>query len=201
MKIRKLHRLIGLVMLLPFFGWAITGFVFFIKPGYQDAYELLQPKTYPLDKQIVITPEPSWLEFKYLRTVLGDHLLARTAQGWQHLDPATLALRKKPTADEINRLLTDAFATNPARYGRVTEIDNNAVTTSTDVRVALDWNRLSLQQRGRDTERLDRLYKIHYLQWTGVKWLDQIIGVVGLACIVGLSSLGLLLQFNRPTAR
>jgi hypothetical protein len=149
----------------------------------------------------VIRPETSWLEFKYFKTILGDHLLVRTAQGWQHLDPASLAVRKKPTADEISRLLLDAFSTNPARYGQVTAISNNVVTTSTNVRVTLDWNRLSLQQRGRDTERIDRLYKIHYLQWTGVKWLDQVIGLIGLVCLVGLSILGLLLQFNRPGTR
>ena len=37
MKIRKLHRIIGLILLLPFFGWAITGFIFFLKPGYAGA--------------------------------------------------------------------------------------------------------------------------------------------------------------------
>lgn len=49
MKTRKLHRVIGLVMLLPLFGWAITGFIFFLKPGYEGAYELLQLKTYSVD--------------------------------------------------------------------------------------------------------------------------------------------------------
>lgn len=196
MQIRKLHRLIGLVMLLPLLGWASTGLVFFIKPGYQGAYELLQPKTYPVDKQVVITPQPSWLEFRYLRTVLGDHLLVRIAQGWQHLDPATLALRKTPTTDEISRLLLDAFATNPVRYGQVTQINNNVATTSTNVQIVLDWNRLSIQQRGRDTERIDWLYKIHYLQWTGVKWVDRIIGILGITCITILSILGLMLAFN-----
>ncbi len=183
-------------MLLPLFGWAITGFVFFIKPGYEGAYELLQPKTYPLDKPIAVTPAPSWLEFKYLKTVLGDHLLVRTVQGWQQLDPATLSLRKKPTNDEINTLLMDAFSTNPGRYGQISEINGNVATTSTNVRVTLDWNRLSLQQRGSDTDRIDRLYKIHYLQWTGVKWLDRVLGVVGLALVAILSILGLLLWFK-----
>ena len=196
MKARKLHRLIGLVMLLPLLGWAGTGLVFFIKPGYQGAYELLQPKAYPVDKQVVITPQPSWLEFRYLRTVLGDHLLVRTTPGWQHLDPATLALRKTPTADEINRLLLDAFATNPTRYGQITQINNNVATTSTNVQIVVDWNRLSLQQRGRDTERIDWLYKIHYLQWTGVKWFDRAIGILGITCITILSILGLRLGLN-----
>ncbi len=196
MKLRKLHRIIGLVMLLPLFGGAITGLVFFLKPGYEGAYELLQPKTYPLDGQVIIKPDPTWLECKYFRTILGHHLLVRTAQGWQHLDPLTLTVKKNPTTDEIKLLLTDAFSSNPSRYGQITELANDAVTTSTQVRISLDWRRLSLQQRGRDTDRIDWLYKLHYLQWTGVKKMDKVIGLVGIALLVILSVLGLLLQFD-----
>ena len=79
MKTRKLHRVIGLVMLLPLFGWALTGFIFFVKPGYEGAYELLQPKTYPMgDEKIAVTPDASWLEFRCFKTILGNHLLVRT---------------------------------------------------------------------------------------------------------------------------
>ena len=58
MKIRSLHRLIGILLLLPFVGWAVTGAIFFLKPGYAGAYDLLAVKTYPLDAatQIKATP-------------------------------------------------------------------------------------------------------------------------------------------------
>lgn len=183
-------------MLLPFFGWALTGLVFFFKPGYDEAYELLQPKTYPMNGQLTLSPAPSWLEFRYCRTILGNHLIVRTAQGWQHLDPLTLTLKQKPTTDEIKTLLTDAFSTNPNRYGQISELTNEVATTNTQVRVTWDWNRLSLQQRGRDTERIDWLYKIHYLQWTGVKAIDKVVGMIGIGLIVVLSLLGLWLQFD-----
>ena len=98
------------------------------------------------------------------------------------------------TEEEIKKLLLDAFSANPQRYGQVSTIEGGTVTTTTNVRVALNWNRLSLQQTGKDTERIDWLYKIHYLQWTGVKWLDRILGMLGLALIVILSVLGLMLQ-------
>ncbi len=200
-KARKLHRVVGLVMLLPLFGWAITGFIFFVKPGYEGAYELLQPKTYPMDgSKLALTPDSSWLEFRYFKTILGNHLIVRTAQGWQHLDPTTLAVRAKPSDDEIKKLLLDAFSVNPGRYGQVSAIAGGTATTTTNVRVALNWNRLSLQQTGKDTDRIDWLYKIHYLQWTGVKWMDRILGMVGLALIVVLSFLGLMLQ-RKPSAR
>lgn len=183
-------------MLLPFFGWAATGLVFFLKPGYAGAYELLQPKTYPLERQVSITPDPSWLEMRYLRTVLGDHLIVRTVKGWQHLDPTTLAPKEKPSPDDVRRLMDDAFSQNPTRYGQITEVTGETVATTTNVRVTLNWNRLSLQQSGKDTDLIDRLYKIHYLQWTGVKWIDQVLGVAGLILIAALSVLGLILAFN-----
>ncbi|MGH9831874.1 MAG: PepSY domain-containing protein [Blastocatellia bacterium] len=197
---RKLHRIVGLVMLLPFFGWAITGFVFFVKPGYEGAYELLQPKTYPMDgEKIALTPNPTWLELRCFRTILGNHLIVRTEQGWQHLDPATSAVRAKPTDDEIKKLLLDAFSANPGRYGQISTIAGATATTTTNVRVTLNWNRLSLQQAGKDTDRIDWLYKIHYLQWTGVKWVDRALGMLGLALIIILSVLGLTLLL-KPSA-
>jgi hypothetical protein len=120
----------------------------------------------------------------------------RTAQGWQHLDPTTRTLKGKPTGDEVKALMTDAFTRNPARYGQIADLSGETATTNTGVRVTLNWDRLSLQQAGKDTDRIDRLYKIHYLQWTGVKWVDQILGMTGLALIAVLSILGFMLGFN-----
>lgn len=189
-------------MLLPLFGWVVTGFVFFLKPGYAEAYESLPLRTYPLAEHLTIMPNSAWLEVRVCRTVLGPHLLVRMASGWQQLDPVTLAERKPPTADEVKALLTDAFAVHPERYGTITAVANHTATTSTQVQVSLDWPRLSLQQRGRDTDWIDRLYKIHYLQWTGIKSVDKVLGIVGLVLIGGLSLLGLLLQLNiRSAAR
>jgi hypothetical protein len=196
MSVRKWHRVLGLVMLLPLFGWTITGLVFFLKPGYEGAYELLQLKTYPLEQPVMLTSQPAWREFRCLKTILGNHLLVRTAQGWQQLDPALLTVRTMPSEADLRKLLQDAFTANPTRYGTVAAINGATITTSTKVQVTLDWNRLSAQQRGPDTDRIDRLYKIHYLQWTGIKWLDKVVGLLGLALLIGLSVLGLLLAFN-----
>lgn len=194
---RRLHRVIGLVLLLPFLGWAATGFVFFLKPGYAGAYAMLAPKRYPLDASLRVVPDPAWLEFRCLRTVLGDHLLARTERGWAHLDPATKKPRPAPTDDEFRRLLADAFSADPARYGAVVSAAGNAARTDTGVAVTLDWDTLSLSQRGRDTDRIDLLYRIHYLQWTGVKAVDRPLGVVGLALVAALALLGVRLALRR----
>jgi hypothetical protein len=194
---RRLHKVIGIVLLLPFLGWAVTGLVFFIKPGYAGAYELLRPKTYSLNRSFLINPQPSWMEYRCLRTVLGDHLLARTGSGWEHLDPTDMRAREVPGRDGLKLLLDDAISVNPSRYGRILTITDRVARTDTGIEIKLDWNSLTLQQKGRDTEVLDFLYRIHYLQWTGYRIPDRILGVVGLILIVSLSALGLRLALTK----
>jgi hypothetical protein len=197
MTTRALHRVAGIVMLLPLTGWAVTGAVFFLKPGYAGAYELLQVKTYPLAASIALETDPSWTEARIVKTILGEHLLARTSRGWIHLDPHSRQPWTDPTADEVSELVTDAFSANPQRYGRVASIDNYNITTDTGVRVELDWGRLALTQSGKDTDRIDTLYKIHYLQWTGINAVDKALGGLGILLILALSVLGARLFFAK----
>jgi len=189
MRIRSLHRLIGLVLLLPFLGWAATGIVFFVKPGYGGAYEQLSVRTYPLENTAIVA-SPQWQELRFVRTVLGDHLLARTTEGWQHLDAGTGALLAPPDEDALRRLLEDAFTANPTRYGAIVAMTDDTVITDTGVEVRLDWHRLGLHQRGSDTALIDTLYRVHYLQWTGVAALDQILGLLGLGLLILMTLLG-----------
>lgn len=199
MTARRLHRLAGLVLLLPMLGWAGTGAIFFLKPGYDDAYSSLTVKTYPLEAPLAVKAPADWLEVRYLRTVLGPHLLARTATGWSQFDPVTLAPRPAPGEPDLRALLSEAIDANPVRYGSIVSIEGTSATTSTGAAVTLDWNRLSISQRGRDTDRIDWFYKVHYLQWTGIDMIDDVLGLTGLVLIVGLSLLGARLLL-RPMA-
>src|SRR4051794_28731464 len=131
MTVRKLHKLVGLVLLIPFFGWAITGFVFFLKPGYTAAYEILTPRTYPLSIGPETPVDRGWKEIRYLKTILGDHLLVKTNQGWLQLDPKTLQPRGVPNETELRTLLNDAFSANPSRYGQVANIIGTTAVTNT----------------------------------------------------------------------
>ena len=186
-------------MLLPLVAWALTGAAFFLKPGYGGAYASLPIRTYALTSGITLDARPGWHEVRRLRTVLGDHLLARTDIGWLHLDPRSLEAKALPAEGEIRTLLTDAFAIDPERYGHIVAVDRNVVTTDTGVRVTLDWNVLTLAQRGRDTDWIDRIYKIHYLQWTGIPVVDRILGGAGIVLVLLLSVLGLkLFVVRRP---
>jgi hypothetical protein len=134
---------------------------------------------------------------RYVRTILGNHLLVRTSEGALHLDPRTRQQRNKPTDVEVRQLITDALLVNPTRYGEITTISADEITTSTGIQVSLDWTRLSLQQRGPDTDRIDWLYRIHYLQWTGFKSVDKVLGLVGLTFVFVLTTLGAVLFFRR----
>ena len=196
MNVRKSHRIIGVALLLPFFGWALTGLVFFLKPGYAGAYEVLSPKYYALDQTLTINPDPAWLEFRCFKTVLGNHLIARTADGWLHLDPRNMRPRSLPTEDEIRLLLTDAFSAHPQRYGNITTISETSASTDTGVAIKIDWSRLSIQQRGKDTDRIDLLYKVHYLQWTGSGPIDRFVGLAGIFLVIALTTLGLRLAIK-----
>ncbi|MBI3650901.1 MAG: PepSY domain-containing protein [Acidobacteria bacterium] len=196
-KTRTLHRLIGLIMLLPFLGWAITGAIFFIKPGYAGAYEMLQVKTYPLAADQPIQANAAWLEMRYLKTILGEHLLVRTEEGWQHLDPQTHQPKPAPNEEATRTLLNDALAINPARYGQIVSVNGTNATTSTGVQVKLNWERMTLSQRGADTDRLDFFYRIHYLQWTGIASVDKILGGLGITFVVLLSLFGAILFFRK----
>src|ERR1041385_9027755 len=196
MRTRTTHRVIGIILLIPFVGWAITGLVFFLKPGYTGAYEALTPKVYPINNQVLISENPNWLEVRYLRTILGDHLLVRTEAGWMNLNPDD----KRPrlaTGDETRRLVQDALSVNPKRYGRIVAVNGDTVITDTGVVVTIDWNRMSLQQTGTDTKWIDSLYRVHYLQWTGIKSIDRIVGFTGITLVLVLTALGASLAFRR----
>jgi len=197
MTTRTLHRVIGIILLIPFVCWALTGLVFFIKPGYAGAYEVLTPKLYPLNNQLHVSEEPNWLEVRYLRTILGDHVLVRTESGWMTLNPDDKRPRRAATEEETRKLVQDAISVNPNRYGHVVLVNGDTVTTDTGVAVTIDWNRMSLQQTGKDTKRIDSLYRIHYLQWTGVKSIDRIVGFVGITLVLVLTGLGACLAFRR----
>lgn len=198
---RRWHRRLGLVLLLPLFGWAATGLVFFLKPGYRGAYAALQPRFLPLATAVPAPARPDWLEARRVRTRLGEHLLVKTASGRQHLHAETGEPFAVPPASELQALVAEAIAEDAARYGTIaralpTSDATAEFETTTGVRVELDWTSLTLQQRGRDTDRIDALYRVHYLQWTGVKAIDRVVGFVGLALLVGLSVLGLRLALR-----
>jgi hypothetical protein len=201
---RKIHRLLGIVLVLPICGWALTAFVFFIKPGYASAYGALSVREYAMDGIPALRPTGDWLETRTFRTILGPALLVRSQTGWRNLDPGTLAPRPLPDESDLRRLVEDATSASRARYGEIRSIARReadppgaTIATANGVRIELDWSDLSMQQSGRDTRLIDGLYKVHYLQWTGVRAVDRVVGAVGLVFLLALAILGIRLAFAK----
>jgi len=196
-KSRKLHKIIGLTLVLPMLGWTITGIIFFIKPGYQSAYEQLSVKTYPLSDSLMVRPKNEWQEVRLVNTTLGEHLLVKLPNKAVHLDPVSLAVKATPSEQEFKMLLRDAFTSNSERYGDILSVNGLSAKTSTGVEVKLDWANLRLSQAGHDTALINLFYKIHYLQWTPYKYVNQVLGILGLMLLILLTMLGIRLYTKK----
>lgn len=194
---KKWHKYLGWLMVLPFVAWAITGVFFFIKPGYQDAYASLTVKQYPLQQSYYLAGNPNWQEVRLLRSILGDHLLVKANDKWRQLDPHSLQPVNKPTETQVRNLVNDAISSNPERYGEIATIEGTQITTNTGVRINLNWQQMSLYQQGADTDFINQMYKIHYLQWTGIKAIDKVLGIVGLGLVLLLAGLGVWLSLSQ----
>lgn len=185
-----------MVMLIPLLLWSFTGLVFLIKPGYDGAYETLSPRLYDIPTRLAISPQAGWKEVKLFRTVLGDHLIVKDRGAWKHLDPHTLRERPAPSDKEIAALVSDAMQGNTKRYGNIEKVRSNSVVTGTGVVITLDWSDVTLHQRGADTDLIDTLYRIHYLQWLGDPTHDKLFGALGIVLLLALSGLGFFNYLN-----
>ena len=196
MIIRKQHRLLGGILLLPFIAWSLTGVFFLVRPAYEQAYSVLSPKTYSAD-QINISAQPEWQEVRLLKTVLGLHLLVKQEGGWQQLDPDSLEVRATPVEADLVSFVEDAISQDTLRYGELLPGESDPFRTSTGVTIAVNWDSLSLYQQGLDTRWIDRIYRIHYLQWTGIAFLDTILGVAGLLLLLLMTATGSAMLLRR----
>ena len=196
MIIRKQHRLLGGILLLPFIAWSLTGVFFLVRPAYEQAYSVLSPKTYSAD-QINISAQPEWQEVRLLKTVLGLHLLVKQEGGWQQLDPDSLEVRATPVEADLVSFVEDAISQDTLRYGELLPGESDPFRTSTGVTIAVNWDSLSLYQQGLDTRWIDRIYRIHYLQWTGIAFLDTILGVAGLLLLLLITATGSAMLLRR----
>jgi len=175
--------MVGILLLCPLFAWSLTGLIFLIQPGYGAAYEALGVKTYPLDTPIEIPANPQWQEARLLKTALGTHLLVRAVDGNLHFDAFTKAPFPPPDDTQIQRLIGDAIAGKAARYGELAAIEGDKITTTSGIEIQLYWETLGLRQYGNDTRWIDRLYSLHYLQWTGIDAIDKALGIAGLVLL------------------
>lgn len=81
---------------------------------------------------------------------------------WQRLDASTLLPFEAVTDTQALRLVKDAIAQNPERYGELEQTRAQYYVTSTGVEIRLDRDALTLQQYGNDTRWIDRLFRPRY---------------------------------------
>ena len=189
-KHKQLHRLAGIVLLLPFLVWSLTGIFFLFRPPFFEAYEQVPIKQYPLLNSSLEVTSDNWIEVRQIRSVLGNHLLVRNTDGWAHLRADTKEPWELPSESELTRLLQDAFQFNSDRYGMIAEINENKGITNTGIEIEIDWPTLSITQVGMDRVWIDRIYNLHYLRWSGIEWLDDIVGILGLCLLIYMTFSG-----------
>ncbi|GJM13183.1 MAG: hypothetical protein DHS20C12_15860 [Pseudohongiella sp.] len=200
-RLNLLHRWTGIVLLLPFVAWSLTGIFFLVRPGYDQAYERIPVQTYELPTALPATILPQWQEIRYFRSILGEHLIVLDDSGWQHLHGESGQPWPLPDSDELSLLLEDAFQFNPQRYGSIISIEDGRADTDTGVRIAVNWSTLSISQNGRDSRWIDRIYSIHYLEWTGFAITDRILGLAGLALLLFMTYTGAVMAFGKKSLR
>jgi len=197
---RQFHRLTGIILLLPFLVWSLSGIFFLVRPGYNEAYEQIPVRRYDIDRSVSTLPfsaNTNWQEVRYFRSLLGEHLLVNENDSWRHLNVQTGEDWLLPEETELQRFLEDAISFNAPRYGRIIRIEDATAWTDTGVEISVDWTTASIRQQGRDTRWIDRIYSLHYLQWTGYWLSDRILGVLGLLLLLYMTYSGARMAFTK----
>ncbi len=199
---RRLHAWLAIVLAVPLICWSVTGLLFHLKPGWARAYEQLSVERDGRLSAAQLAPLPPTLTFDHAElfdTALGP--LYRVHQGavTTLLDAHTARVRSPLGIDDARLLAVDAVSRSrsAADYGA----PDSATVGDDVIHVAFAAGRIvdvgrsdaSVTQHGADTARIDALYRLHYLQWTGIKTIDRILAVAGLGLIWATVVFGLYL--------
>lgn len=201
----SLHRWAALLLVALLVVWSVTGLLFHWKPGWARAYDQLSvARDEPIDMTSVVAiaslPRASSVEL--FATALGPMYRVTTRDGTSIVD-ATTGRPRTFTAEDVVRLVDDAVARSPfaARYGAHLGVDGTDVRYAGDQVVSFSPTTMRVSQVGRDTRRIDWLYRIHYLQWTGNAMVDKALALGGLALIWIVMLPGLVLFVRRLRGR
>lgn len=218
MRIANLHRWFGLGLFVPLLVWAVTGLLFQLKPGWSRAYEMLSmeqplPETMPTVVGIdALLRAPAGAapcaprRVELLNTVLGLVYRVRGGACAGIFDAVTGRKRALGPA-EFARIAEHIVATHPGyqRLPTPAVVAGDAASATLKFRDSItvtlglqDW---TLSQRGADTDRIDWWYRLHYLQWTGNRAVDRVVGMVGLGAIWVVTGAGLVLWWQRRRHR
>ena len=186
---RRLHRWFAIILVIPLVLWSLTGLLFHLKPGWSRAYDMLDPERpaeLHLDK---LASLPSATHVEVFATAIGPLARITTGKGDELYDADTGTKRSPLPVEAAQALAVDAISRShfASAYGAPSRVTSTDTTVTIELAegptVEVGRNDARISQRGHDTDRIDWLYRIHYLQWTGNKTLDKILALVGLVLI------------------
>lgn len=206
----RIHRWLAIVLVIPLIVWSVTGLLFHLKPGWSRAYDMLSAER-PLATLPAATPDAiaqaaggPVQRLEVFGSALGPLYRITLADRTLLLD-ASLYARSPLSVEDARVLAADAIAhsSHAAAYGaiRSARIAGDSVRIETAA-ATIDVDRASgtIAQRGSDTDRIDWLYRMHYLSWTGNKTLDKLLAILGLALIWLVMIPGVVLFVRRRRA-
>lgn len=213
----RVHRWLAIVLVVPLVVWSITGLLFHLKPGWDRAYDQLGVERPTPGLHLAALASPATIEasvggatitrIELFDTTLGPLYRVTTANGDQLLDATTGRLRSPLSEADARALASDAVSRSQHRasYGEILEANTQGDTIrlrfSGGPTVDVGRTDARISQKGPDTDRIDWLYRIHYLQWTGHRALDRVIAVIGLLLIWAVLLPGLVLFVRRARTR
>lgn len=225
-RLRAAHRIAGLVLAVPLVLWIGTGLLFHVKPGWDEAYESLAPPSPgPLPwEQVVfspaavkarglldpgpvaLAPHPSglvaWFGLREGRPAAVDGTSGEPIPPASEGAARGFALAAISASRHAASYGTIVSAEPASHRSALTGVENPAllIRTSGGKRVLVDRITGEVNQSGKLNERIDLLYRIHYLQWT--PWRSANVGLVLAASLLALvlAASGLRLLFT-PASR
>jgi uncharacterized iron-regulated membrane protein len=208
----RIHRWLAIVLVVLLVVWSVTGLLFHLKPGWARAYDQLscERRDAPLHVQELANVATLGTDVERLElfdTVIGPLYRASTKTGPRLFDARTARALPALDVEQAKTLAVDAVSrsTHRAEYGEPVAATADADTVH--VRFAegpvVDVDRLDarISQQGADTARIDWLYRVHYLQWTGHPTLDKALALLGLALIWAVMIPGIVLFVRRFRSR
>lgn len=201
------HRWLAIVLVVLLAVWSVTGLLFHLKPGWDRAYDMLSvERGGPMHPDKLVAPSTAGAEvtgLELIDTAIGPLYRVTTSSETRLVDATTGRTRSPLSTEDAHTLVADAIARSAHHdaYGALTNTTTNPTSviyeTAGGVTIELDRGGARISQRGRDTDRIDWLYRIHYLQWTGNKTIDRAFAVAGLALIWAVIVPGLVLFVRR----
>ncbi len=218
------HRAAGFLLAVPLLLWIATGLLFHVKPGWDAAYEALSaPPPGPLPWERVVF-SPAMLKARGLldpgSVALAPHPSGLVAYfgrrgGLPAAVDGTSGEPIPPSPEETARataVAAVAASRHAARYGNLLPgseavTHRSALTGSDDPafrfrtkgghRILVDRVTGEVSQESALRDRIELLYRVHYLQWTPWRTVNAALVLAAALAALVLSASGLLLLARR----